>query len=183
MSIRTLHRAARLPQSQSLGQRQRAAIASLLFALSVILTLSAPLPTFAEADLAMAAKEAKDADGNADSLGQLGIELNKLEQVEGTCRLYFVFQNALGTPLEKLQLELVLFDGKGFIQRNLMVNAAPIAADKTSVKRFDLTETRCEGVGRILINDVPAIAGPDGTISVDVSQLELSSKSNVDLFK
>ncbi|NEX16497.1 MAG: Tat pathway signal sequence domain protein [Halochromatium sp.] len=146
-------------------------------------TLSAPLPIFAEDNPAVAANEAADSDMDADTLGQLGIELNKLEQVEGTCRLYFVFKNALGTPLEKLQLELVLFDSKGFIQRNLMVNAAPIAADKTSVKRFDLTETRCESVGRILINDVPAIAGPDGAVSVDVSQLELSSKSDVDLFK
>lgn len=114
---------------------------------------------------------------------QLGIELNRLEQIDGACRVYLVFSNQRDTALESLQLELVLFDTDGYVQRRLTLDAAPIAADKTSVKLFDLAETKCERVGRILINDVLAIAGPDGALPNDVSRLELSSKLDVDLFK
>jgi hypothetical protein len=69
------------------------------------------------------------------------------------------------------------------VQRRITLDAAPIAEDKTSVKLFDLAETKCERVGRILVNDVLAIAGPDGALPNDVSQLELSTKLDVDLFK
>lgn len=126
-----------------------------------------------------------DDDRNAETgdSGRLGIELNKLEQVEEICRVYFVFENALDHKLETLQLELVLFDTKGFIKRRLTLDAAPIDKDKTSVKLFDLPETQCTNVGRILINDVVKIAGPEGGLPNDVSQLKLSSKLDANLFK
>ncbi|MCF8016700.1 MAG: hypothetical protein K9L65_13595 [Chromatiaceae bacterium] len=124
-----------------------------------------------------------DTDTDTDNLGRLSIELNKLEQVEDICRVYFVFENAIDQQLETLQLELVLFDTKGFVKRRLTLDAAPIAKDKTSVKLFDLPETQCTNVGRILINDVVKIAGPDGDLPDDVSQLDLSSKLDADLFK
>ncbi|MCF8004086.1 MAG: hypothetical protein K9L32_07725 [Chromatiaceae bacterium] len=124
-----------------------------------------------------------DTKTDTDNLGRLSIELNKLEQVEDICRVYFVFENAIDQQLETLQLELVLFDTKGFVKRRLTLDAAPIAKDKTSVKLFDLPETQCTNVGRILINDVVKIAGPDGDLPDDVSQLDLSSKLDADLFK
>jgi hypothetical protein len=120
---------------------------------------------------------------DADEVGRLHIELNRLEQLDGTCRVYLVFENALGTSLDALQLELILFDSEGFIQRRLTLDAAPIAVDKTSVKLFDLADTECDQMGRILVNDVLKIAGPDGALPNDVSQLALSSKLEVDLFQ
>jgi hypothetical protein len=118
-----------------------------------------------------------------DEPGRLGVELNRLEQLDGSCRVYLVFQNGLGTPLEALQLELVLFDDQGFIQRRLTLDAAPIAADKTSVKLFDLADTQCDEMGRILVNDLLELAGPEGELPNEVSQLELSTKLEVELFK
>lgn len=118
-----------------------------------------------------------------DEPGRLGVELNRLEQLDGSCRVYLVFQNGLGTPLEALQLELVLFDSEGFIQRRLTLDAAPIAADKTSVKLFDLADTQCDEMGRILVNDLLEIAGAEGELPNEVSLLDLSSKLEVELFK
>jgi len=127
--------------------------------------------------------EQSETTADADALGRLRIELNRLEQLDGSCRVYLVFENALGTSVEALQLELVLFDSKGFIQRRLTLDAAPIAADKTSVKLFDLAETECDKMGRILVNDILKIAGPEGALPSDVAQLALSSKLDVDLFR
>jgi hypothetical protein len=142
---------------------------------TVLLALALVLP------VAAAAEEAP-ADGDA-APARLGIELNRLEQIDAACRVYLVFSNPRDTRLETLQLELVLFDTDGYVQRRITLDAAPIVEDKTSVKLFDLAETKCERVGRILVNDVLAIAGPDGALPNDVSQLELSTKLDVDLFK
>lgn len=159
------------PLSRCLARRLKTAQPLRFLALGLALTMS--LAAFAENDASDDNPEAK----------QLGIELNRLEQTNGACRVYLVFTNQLKTGLNTLQLELVLFDTDGYVQRRLTLDAAPIADDKTSVKLFDLTETKCERVGRILINDVLAIAGADGALPSDVSQLDLSSKLDVDLFK
>lgn len=164
-----------------------------LLPLITAIMLMFPLAALAVDDSSAKASESEDdasagtpiADNKTetDNEGQLGIELNKLEQVEDICRVYFVFENATDHKLETLQLELVLFDTKGFVKRRLTLDAAPIAQDKISVKLFDLPETQCTDVGRILVNDVVKIAGPEGALPKDVSQLDLSSKLDADLFK
>lgn len=164
--------------------RRWASLGTLIAAMALAVALPAIAEDEAAAEVtSVAPPETAEASTAASDAGQLGIELNKLEQVDDTCRVYFVFQNALDSRLETLQLELVLFDTEGFVQRRLTLDAAPIAEDKTSVKLFDLAKTQCGSVGRILVNDVLAIAGPDGALPDDVSRLELSSKGDVDLFK
>lgn len=118
-----------------------------------------------------------------DEDAQLGVELNRLEQLDGSCRVYLVFQNKLGVDLDTLQLELVLFDSDGFVQRRLTLDAAPIPADKTSVKLFDLSDIQCDEMGRVLVNNLLELGSPDGALPSDVSKLDLSSKLDVDLFK
>lgn len=187
----------RILQSPSIDprfQQTRAALRLAVLALIAAILSILPTAVFAETDAAettIQGDERAADDGSstnaksagAKDQGRLGIELNKLEQVDEICRIYFVFENAINHELETLQLELVLFDTKGFIQRRLTLDAAPIAEDKTSVKLFDLPATQCTDVGRILINDVLAMSSPDGALPNDVSQLDLSSKLDVDLFK
>lgn len=185
MSIQTPSRASLQPHVQHPRMVRRQDLLALIAAatLGMPLVVLADEDSSSEASQEVQASAADAATSKGAGSGQLGIELNKLEQVDSTCRVFFVFQNQLDTKLEALQLELVLFDTEGFVKRRLTLDAAPIAEDKTSVKLFDLTDTQCERVGRILINDLLAIADPDGALPTDVSQLDLSSKSDVDLFK
>jgi hypothetical protein len=148
-----------------------------LRAASVLLLLWLPMLGLAEDETAT------ETAAETTSTSQLGVELNRLEQLDSVCRVYLVFENKLGSPLEALQLELVLFDSQGFVWRRLTLDAAPIAEDKTSVKLFDLADTECDQMGRILVNDLIEIAGPDGDLPNDVTQLDLSTKLKVDLFK
>jgi hypothetical protein len=120
---------------------------------------------------------------SAEQDGALAVELNKLEQIDSSCRVYMVFTNSTGTTLAALKLELVLFNGDGFIQRRLTLDAAPIPADKTSVKLFDLADHQCDSTGRVLVNQVLEMAGGDGPLSDGLARLRLSSKLDVDLFK
>lgn len=157
-------------------QRGARLLPALYWAIVVALS-SLPVSGFAEEASAPQAQAEVAADA------QLGVELNRLEQLDQVCRVYLVFENRLGTPLDAIQLELVLFDSEGFVWRRLTLDAAPIAADKTSVKLFDLADTQCDRMGRILINDLVEIAGPEGALPNDVSRLDLSTKLEVDLFK
>ncbi len=110
----------------------------------------------------------------------LHLELNKLEQRGQHCAFYLVFQNQLSSPFRELQLELVFFDQDGLIQQRLLLNAAPLAARKTTVKFFQVPNTPCTSVGRVLVNDIPECQ-PFRESCLDL--LSVSSRSKVALIK
>ena len=116
-----------------------------------------PLRLIAGAALALvAAAPARAADT------PLPIELNKLEPlpVAGTtpagCRVYFVVNNNDADALTQLRLDLILFATDGVIARRVALDLGPLPGKKTGVRLFDLTGQACDGVGRVLINDVLA---------------------------
>jgi len=113
----------------------------------------------------------------------LTIELNKLEQQDKDCLAYLVFSNQSGHELTALALELVLFDSDGFIIRRLVVDAAPLGVARTSVKLFEVGTLQCSALGRILVNEVTQCASADGPVADCRRRLELSSRSDVQLFR
>ncbi|WP_462329210.1 Tat pathway signal sequence domain protein [Thiohalocapsa halophila] len=111
------------------------------------------------------------------------IELNKLEPAADACRPYLVFHNRGETALDALTLELVLFDADGFILRHFTLDAAPLAAGKTSVKLFEIPGVACSAIGRILLNQVTACAGSDGALDHCLQRIRAASRLPVDFFK
>jgi len=101
------------------------------------------------AALALGRAGAALADGSA-----IGVELNKLEAVDGACRAFLVIENGTGAAFEALALDLVVFDADGVIAERLAVDLAPLAAGKTSVKAFDIAGLACAEAGRFLMNGV-----------------------------
>jgi hypothetical protein len=91
----------------------------------------------------------------------LGLELNKLEAVEGGCRAFFVVRNDGDTAFESLDLDLVTFRPDGVIGARFQVELAPLAADKIVVKPFDFAGVNCGDIERVLLNDVVACAPPE----------------------
>ena len=91
----------------------------------------------------------------------LGLELNKLETLEGGCRAFFVVRNEGGTTFERLDLDLVTFRPDGVVGARFQVELAPLAADKTVVKPFDFAGVSCGDIDRVLLNDVVACAPPE----------------------
>ncbi|MGH8502884.1 MAG: Tat pathway signal sequence domain protein [Gammaproteobacteria bacterium] len=113
----------------------------------------------------------------------LRVELNKLEPQDDACRAYLVFENQTARSFSGLTLDLVMFDGEGVIAKRLAVNAAPLPADKTSVKLFDIDGLECANVDRILINDVLNCQDANGKVSNCVAQIEPTSRSDASLVK
>jgi hypothetical protein len=86
--------------------------------------------------------------------GKIGVELNKVEDQSGGCRLYFVLDNATASAFEVYKLDLVMFGTDGVIARRLAVEVGPLRPAKTSVKLFDVAGLPCAGIGTALVNDV-----------------------------
>ncbi|WP_156911966.1 hypothetical protein [Kaistia adipata] len=134
------------------------------------LTCAALLATGASAARAQDAAEAASAPG----AGRIAIELNGAEANGPACRLSFVVANGLAQSIDDMALELVLFDRDGRVDRFVIVRTAKIPAGKSRVRRFDMPETACPSIARILVNDVKECAGagldPSGCAdSIDVT--------------
>jgi len=98
----------------------------------------------------------------AEGTDSLTIQLNKLETEGDTCRAYIVLENRSDLSFEALRLDLVMFDVDGVIARRLAVDAAPLAAGRTSVRVFGISNLACDNIGRVLLNDVLNCADATG---------------------
>ena len=90
------------------------------------------------------------------SAGTFSLELNRLDAVAGDCRVTLVEKNGTQSAFAALKLDLVVFDAAGIVTKRVGVDAGPLKAGRTVVKTFDLKGLACDGVGRLLINDVLA---------------------------
>lgn len=94
--------------------------------------------------------------------GKLEIELNKFEQAEsGACRAFFLFRNRAENTFESFEMSLAIFDAAGVIDRLLTIDAAPIPVARTTLKLFEIPETRCEAISEILLHDITRCAMPN----------------------
>lgn len=112
---------------------------------------------------------------------RLEIELNRLEQRDKACRLSLVYRNLLGTALESLQLEAVLFDRDQRVDRFIVLSSKALPVNKMRVQQFDIGGLDCGNLGSILVNDVKACGGEGLTPETCLGKLSLSSKGEAQL--
>jgi hypothetical protein len=82
----------------------------------------------------------------------ISLELNRLETVDGRCSITLVSTNALGTDLERLVVELVLFDAQRRALRFMRVALPALAAGRSRALMFDAEDLDCTGIASILFN-------------------------------
>jgi hypothetical protein len=115
--------------------------------------------------------------------GNLSIELNKAEDRDGNCVATFVVENGLGQQLDRFNLDLFVFDSKGVISRQVLLDLAPLRKDKTTVARFVLTDDACADTAKVLVNDIPACRASDGQELDCLKNLAVFSRSRIQLVK
>lgn len=113
----------------------------------------------------------------------ISLELNRLDESGANCRASFVIANPAAAAYSSFKLDLVVFDKGGTIIRRLAADVAPLRPDKTSVKIFDIPETRCATIGSILVNDVLDCRDGDKAVADCVGHLTVTSKTPVKLLK
>ncbi len=113
----------------------------------------------------------------------LKLELNRLQPQPEACRTYLLFGNEMNVGFTKLVLDFVFFDSDGIIARRSLVNAAPLPADKTVVKIFDVAGIDCANLGRVLLNSVQACDTDGDAIEDCLSIVTLSSRAEATLYQ
>ena len=109
--------------------------------------------------------------------GVVSLELNRLEQVDGSCRAYLVVGNGATADFESLGLDLVMFDTEGIVSGRVAVELAPLPAGKTSVRVFSLDGIDCETVGRVLLNAIVSCQDGSGERPDCLGLVETSSRA------
>jgi len=129
----------------------------------------------------------------AEEAAPMHLELNKLESLpqNGGCRVYFVINNQAPETLSQFRLDMILFGNDGVILKRVALDLGPLPAKRTAVRLFDLQGTKCEDIGRMLVNDVLACqkAAQGGAQPTEIAhdacldRLSLSSRAKAELSK
>lgn len=134
------------------------------------------LPGLAVASVLLAAAGPAAA---AESKGAISIELNRLQDVEGSCRLSLVFTNGLPATVSSLSIETVLFDKSGQVDRFLVLKSRPLPAGKIRVQQFDVEGAKCGQFGRLLLNDVRDCAAGELKDAACLERIRPSSRAEM----
>jgi hypothetical protein len=138
-----------------------------------------PLRPFA-ATLALLLCSPALAQAPASAPASLVLELNALQPAEAGCRVTFLATNRLGGQLDRAAVELALFDAAGTIDRIVTLDFKDLSADKTKVLQFELAGLQCDGLGRLLVNDITACEGAISPPTICLDALETSTRLDVD---
>ncbi len=103
------------------------------------------------------------------------LELNGAKDSSNGCRLTYVAYNGTGKKLDKTAYEVVVFNKEGGVSQFLILEFGKLPLKKTKVVQFDLKETKCADISRLLINDVSDCIV--GGVSVSTCMDELKTKS------
>ncbi|WP_306148624.1 MULTISPECIES: hypothetical protein [unclassified Roseibium] len=115
-----------------------------------------------------------------DAAGKIELELNQVQSNQaGGCRLSVIATNGLERPIEKLGLELVVFNNEGIIDRLMRLDLRRMSAGKTKVQQFDLPDVSCDGLSRLHINDVVNCVPPAITDVYCPDLLQLSNRTSL----
>ncbi len=113
--------------------------------------------------------------------GGISLELNTLQASETGCLLTFVAANGLGTSIEQASYEVVLFNADGLVERMTVLDFQDLPTGRTRVRQFNLPQTQCDGISRVLINDVATCTGEGLSEETCIDRLSVASQSDVEL--
>lgn len=119
----------------------------------------------------------------AEAQQSVSVELNKLEANGKACRAYIVVTNPSDLAAQVFKLDLIFFRPDAVIERRVAVDLGPVRPAKKSVKTFELDGLPCDGIGRILVNDVVDCRDAAGPLAECLSRIALSSRAGVQLSK
>jgi len=92
---------------------------------------------------------------------RLSLELNRIDAIDGACRLTFMAHNMLGADLETLSLETVLIATDGQVERLTLFEFGALPDGVPRVRQFDVPGLACQRLGRVLINGVAECSGAE----------------------
>lgn len=118
----------------------------------------------------------------AEEHGALTVELNTVtQQPDGACRLTFVTENGLGTDIDGLVLETVIFSPDGQVKLLTLFDFQAVPVSRARVRQFDVPATPCGEISQILFNGVYSCTGGDLDAARCQQSLSLSSRIDTEV--
>ncbi len=106
------------------------------------------------------------------------LELNAAaETTQGSCRLTYVVTNQSDIALDRTAYEVAVFDSNGVVNRLLVLEFGSLISGKTKILQFDLSETPCGSISRIVVNDVAGCTRADSGEASDLCMSGLTTSS------
>ena len=112
---------------------------------------------------------------------RLLIELNKVEASSAGCQFHLIVANESATDLNVLSADLVFFDREGVVLTRSTVSFGGMRANKTHFRSFVFPELACDGVGRVLVNDIVQCQPANNATFDCGAALEVSSRASIEL--
>jgi hypothetical protein len=117
-----------------------------------------------------------------DAKGRLTVELNKFEDDPGgSCRAFFLFRNQTGLTLDGFEMSLAILNTQGVIDRLLTIDAAPIPVARTTLKLFEIPQTRCDSISEVLLHEIGSCRPQNGEQMDCFPLLDLASRTSAPL--
>jgi len=130
---------------------------------SVAFSAASTTATLAAAALIAASGPALSQDAATPAAAEFALELNNAQDTDaGGCRLTYVATNNSDNELSETAYEVAVFDADGVVSRILVLEFGTLTAGKTKILQFDLPDSQCSGLSRIVVNDVAACSLADG---------------------
>ncbi len=111
---------------------------------------------------------------------EIRLELNKVESSGTNCVLTFLATSTMPADIEKLAYEFVIFDKDLRVDRMTVFDFRQLKKGKYRVRQFQLPDTKCGKLGRILINDSSACDGTGLTLPECFDKLTISNKTSIE---
>lgn len=112
------------------------------------------------------------------------VEVNRLTQGQGGCQVFMIARNATPRDFGSLQADLVTFGADGVVNGRLLVELAPLNAGKTVLRPFEIPEVACDGIDRVLLNEVPRCEDASGgAVQGCTALVEPASRAKAAFFK
>jgi hypothetical protein len=110
--------------------------------------------------------------------GDLDLELNNVQQVPAGCRVTFVTINQLGADLDKMSVEIGVFDEKGIFSDMVVFDFGRLPKGKTKVVQYDLAR-KCTTISRLLFNSVNECSSEKDMRQVCENKIKTRSLVNI----
>jgi len=108
--------------------------------------------------------------------GNFELELNTAADVAEGCRLTFVATNSTGIALTETSYEVAAFNADQVVSAILVLEFGELPLNKTRVVQFDLPQTQCSSLSRILVNGQDVCKSAEGDHDVCLKALSASSR-------
>lgn len=118
---------------------------------------------------------------DSESSDQLTMELNTLSDVSGGCQMTFVAQSSHTSGIEQAVFEVVLFDKAGAVKTLTLFDFGMLPSGRPRVRQFVMPNMACTDLGSLMINGASTCTTSELNSDACISDLSLSSRTDVGL--